>query len=85
MDINNWLNLLVELDRARQNWHREVVTGMTPNQVSAILENESIGLYVWDNSEIHLSQVDRPIRDYHKCYEIYFKREQDITLFRLLK
>ncbi len=85
MDINNWLNLLVELDRARQNWHREVVTGMTPNQVSAILENESIGLYVWDNSEIHLSQVDRPIRDYHKCHEIYFKREQDITLFRLLK
>ena len=85
MDMNRWLDLLVELNHANKHWHRLVVIGMTPNQVSAILENESIGPYVWNNSEIHPNQVDRPIKDYHKCYEIYFKHEQDITLFRLLK
>lgn len=80
-----WLDLLVELDRASQNWHRVQLIGMTPNQVSAILENESIGRYVWNNSEIHPNSLDQPIKEYHKCHEIYFERKDDITLFRLLK
>lgn len=85
MDLNDWIGLLVELDRARKSWHRLEVVGMTPNQVSAILENESIGRYVWNNSEIYTNSLDQPIKEWHKCYEIYFEREQDITLFRLLK
>lgn len=85
MDLNRWLDMLVELEYAKKNWHLEDLVGMMPSQVSAILENESIGQYVWDNSRIVPQRHNMPIKEWEDCRVIYFEREQDITLFRLLK
>jgi hypothetical protein len=85
MDMNRWLDLLAELEHAKKSWHPEDLLGMMPGQVSAILENESIGQYVWDNSRIAPQRGNIPIKDWEDCRIIYFEREQDITLFRLLK
>jgi hypothetical protein len=85
MDINNWLDLLVELDRAEKNWYGIDITGMTPNQVTAMLENQSFSRYVWNNMDMYEHRLDSPIQDWQQCKMIYFERKEDITLFSLLK
>lgn len=85
MDINNWLDLLVELDRAEKNWHRYDVTGLTPKQVSEALESASIGPYMWNNSSIYGNYTDSPIREWAEYRYVYFKHKEDITVFRLIK
>lgn len=85
MDINNWLDLLAELDRAEKNWHRYDVTGLTPNQVTEALESASIGQYLWNNSGIYDSSWNKPIAEWAEYRYVYFKHKEDITVFRLIK
>ena len=84
MDINNWLDLLVELDHAEKNWHCIDVVGMTPNQVSAILDHESLGRHAWNNVDMYDHHLDLPIKDWQQSRMIYFERKDDVILFRLL-